>query len=195
MVTFRTAALYSITYSRWKNNRTIYCFVLYGGPNSQKVHALNIGARSLTVGHKAKLANIIAKLSKVPAARQWDGAMLYRIFKTYLPKEVALCYRTYFHTYITHAAVINYGFNDPNSFEEWELSQSNKELFKAAGRDLYIKLLNMYTGRGVKMKTVEDSFAQVSAPVDTKETPSNVVEKSGKPITNPGKPPEIKGYY
>lgn len=195
MLNFRIGTIVSLSYSRWKHNRKIYAFILYSGPGSTKVHALNVGSRTLSYANKAKIANVIARLSKIPAASQWDGATLYRIFKTYLPKEVAVCYRTYFHTYITHAAIINYGFNDPDSFDEWELSQSNKALMKAAGKDLYIKLLNTYTGRGVQMKKVEDSMAQASTPVDQKETPANTVEDSKKTIDNKTTKPEIEGYY
>jgi len=198
----RTAAIYSISYVNWKYNRKIYGFILYAAPGAPKVHLLNIGARDLNVAHKAKLANLIARLIKIPAARQWDGATLYRIFKTYLPKEVSLCYRTLFSHLITQVACINTGFNDPASFTDLDLSQTNQALFAEANSDFYIKTLNMYTGRGVKMKTIQDSFVQATAPL-TKVVPNNVVETTPKPDakkpdvakTPQIKKPEIKGYY
>ena len=192
---FRTGAIYSLYYSSWRHNRKIYYFMLYGGAGSQKTHGLNLAARELGTVGRVKVANVIARLSKVPAARQWDGAMLYRIFKTYLPAEVAICYRTYFHNAITQAAVINYGLNDPKEFSDLEMSQNNKALYDAAGRDLFVKLLNFGTGRGVKMKAVEDSFAKPIERGEQAKQPPNVVEDKVEKV-EPGKPgPEITGYY
>lgn len=198
MITLRTSAIYSLNYSAWKHNRRIYAFIFYGGPNSNKVHALNLGARELGTIGRAKIANIIARLSKVPAAKQWDGATLYRIFKTYLPKEVSQCYRTYFRAYISQVSLINYGFNSPDSFTDLDLSQNNKQLFEAAGRDLFIKLLNSFSGRGVKKKAVEDSMAVAGIAA---KTPPAVIETVLTPVAKQIKPvpvadnSEIKGYY
>lgn len=198
MIQMRTAALYSIMYTNWKHNRKIYCFVLYGGANSNKIHALNLGARELGTIGRAKIANIIGRLSKVEAAKHYDGAMLYRIFKTYLPLEVSQCYRTYFKAYITQTSLINYGFNSPDSFTDLDLSQNNKQLYEAAGRDLFIKLLNLVTGRAVKMKAVEDSMAVAGIAA---KTPPAVIETVLTPAAKQIKPvpvadnSEIKGYY
>lgn len=196
-------------YSRWKHNRKIYAFILYGGPGSAKVHALNIGARELGTIGRVKIANVIARLTKVPAARKWDGATLYRIFRTYLPLETARCYRTYFHSFITQAAVINYGLNDPAEFSNIEMSQNNRDLFEAAGKDLFVKMLNLYSGRGVKMKAVEGRFAKPAERGQQGERPPTVqaqrtrvaaerrqtdVKKRGG-SNDGGEGPEISGYY
>jgi hypothetical protein len=200
----RTAAIYSITYSRWVKNRKVYAFILYAG-SGPKVHALNLGAREIGTIGRTKLANIIARLSKVPAAKKWDGATLYRIFRTYLPKEVALSYRTYFKAHIPQASLINYGFNSPDSFTDLDLAQNNPALYSAAGRDLFVKLLNTYTGRGVKMKAVEKSLAvagtAAKTPATVVETKAPIVKKEVKKEinkeakVNTGNDPEIGGYY
>lgn len=198
MIQMRTSAIYSIAYTNWKHNRKIYCFVLYDSPGNQKLMGLNLGCRELGTIGRAKIANIIARLSKVPAAKQWDGATLYRIFKTYLPVEVSQCYRTYFRAYISQASLINYGFNSPDSFTDLELSQNNPALFAAAGRDLFVKLLNSFSGRGVKMKAVEDSMAVAGIAA---KTPPAVIETVLTPVAKQIKPvpvadnSEIKGYY
>ena len=192
----KTAAIYSIFYGQWKYNRKIYLFVFYDGPGSNKVHGLNLGCRELGTIGRSKLANIIARLSKVQAAKQWDGATLYRIFKTYLPQEVRLSYRTYFKAYISQSAIINFGFNSPDSFTDLDLAQNNKALYNAAGKDLFVKLLNLYTNRGVKMQAIVNSMAVVGTPAA--ETPPNVIEETPIPaIANKtkGPNPEIKGYY
>lgn len=197
----RVGAIYSLTYTRWKHNRLIYSFILYAAPGNDKVHALNLGCRELGTIGRTKLANIISRLSKVSAAKQWDGATLYRIFRTYLPREIALSYRTYFKAHISQASLINYGFNSPDSFTELDLSQNNKVLFEAAGKDLFIKLLNMYTGRGVQMQAVEDSLATVGVAANT---PDNVIETDAaeeaettvsSTENNVSDEPEIGGYY
>jgi len=193
MILLKVAGIYSLTYQRWKKNRIIYSFVLYDSPGNPKVHALNLGARSLNSIHRAKLVNIIARLSKVEAAKKWDGATLYRIFKTYLPQEIALCYRIYIKAFITHAALINYGFNSPDSFTDIDLAQNNKALFQAAGRDLFIKLMNLYTGRAVKMQAVESTLATIKPAINQPVVPDNVIETTevNPDIDNA----EIKGYY
>ena len=209
-MTFRTGTICTLNYVRWRKNRKVYAFILYGGPGSLKTHALNICARELNTANKIRLVHLISKLSKIPAARTWDGHTLYRIFKTYLPVETAIAYRTYFANYITQAAIINYGFNDPASFTPQDLAQTNKDLFNAAGKDLFVKLMNLYTGRGVKMKTMQDNFAKPQTGTIEAKTPGNVIEKI-TPIsaTQPAvkqvqKPPitqkgttggEIDGYY
>ena len=208
---FRTGAIYSLFYSRWKNNRKIYAFMLYGGPGSTKIHALNLGARELGTVGRVRIANVVARLSKVPAARKWDGATLYRIFRTYLPAETAKCYRTYFGAFVSQAAVINYGLNDPREFSDEEMSQNNKPLFEAAGRDLFVKMMNLTTGRGVKMKAVEDRFAKPAERGQQGERPPTVQsprtqaavaqaqadakKKKGGGGGGGQGGPEIKGYY
>ena len=172
----RTGAIYSLTYTAWKRNRKIYAFILYGG--APKVHALNLGCRELGTVEQTKVAHVIARLSKVEATKKWDGATLYRIFRTYLPREISLCYRTYFLQYISQSALINYGFNTPESFGDLEQGQGNKLLYSAAGKDLFVQLLNSITNRGVQMEQVIKTFATV------KPVPDNVIEHKNTPHDN-----------
>lgn len=179
---FRTGAIYSLYYSRWKQNRKIYAFVLYGGLGSTKLHALNLGAKELNVAGRIRLINVITKLAKNQGAHQWDGSILYRIFKTYLPYEIKQCYRTYFKDQIPQLALVNYGLNDKDDFDPAELIQTNKSLFEAANKEMFIKMFNLYSNRGVKMEAVKDSFATPEETGVSGDTPPNVLSEDTEEI-------------
>lgn len=183
---FVTGAIYSMWYNQWQTNTKIYAFIMYGGPGTDKVHALNIGARQLGVVDRAKIVRVIVKLAKVNTSTKYNGALLYRIFKRYLPLEIKKCYRTYFRSFITRAALINYGLNNKDEFTDLELKFQDEALFRSAKADFIIKMIDLYTKRGVQKTTVEDTFAE---PIDTTTTRQPSTGTGTRPGTRPGTTP------
>lgn len=181
-----TGAIYSIWYSQWKTNTKIFAFILYGGPGVNKVHALNLGAVQLNVVQRVKIIRVIAKLAKIKESTKYTGALLYQIFKTYLPNEIKNCYRTYLRQYIVRASLINYGLNRKEEFTELELQMQDKQLFIQAKADFFMKMLNLYTGRGVQKTTLENSFAKAVIP--PKPPVVSSAGKEVKPTTTPTQP-------
>lgn len=169
MVVLRIGGIYTLYYSQWKKNYKVYAFILFAGP---KVHALNLGAKELTTIDRAKLVRTITRLSKIPAATKYDGKMLYRILSTYVRPQIQKCYRTYHNHNILRAALINYGLNDESEFSEMELKGMNKQIFDQAQKDLMVKMMNMYSGRGVKMAEAEDQFATIPEKEEETTAPS-----------------------
>lgn len=172
-------AIYSIYYSHWKKNIKIYAFILHGNPITPKVHALNLGAKELTSVDRAKLVHTIVQLSKANNATLISGKTLYRIFLTYLRPQVRKCYRTYFSHFILRASVINYGLNKPEDFSESDMKVYNPNLYLAAKRDFFIKILNTYTRRGVDVANVKNALAKVEAKMPQQ------VEQKERPVEQP----------
>lgn len=158
---FRTGAIYSVRYTHWKKNFNIIAFILFGNPLVPKVHALNLAAKELTSVDRAKLVHTIVKLGKVNNATYYNGRVLYRIFVTYLLPQVRKCYRTYFHNYVHQASLINYGLNKPEDFTEQDLRIYNPTLYLQAKKDWLVKLMDLYSKRGVDFQAIRDQFATV----------------------------------
>ncbi len=175
---FKTGALYHIKYSAWKTNPThIYVFILFGSPVTPKIHALNIGAKQLSMLDKAKIVHTIVRLSKIPNISTYSGALLYRIFLTYLKPQVQKCYRTYFHMYVTGASLINYGLNKAEDFQSYDMRVYNPQLLEEAKRDFIIRILNMYSRRGVELKSVQNAFAKIQKQIP-KPTPEAIKDQT-----------------
>jgi len=155
----KTGAIYSLRYVRWKTNYRIYAFIMFPGGGSTKTHLLNIGAKQLNILDRAKIVRVIVQLSKIPNSNKYNGRLLYKIFKSYLPREIKKCYRTFFTNYITQASLINYGLNKSEDFTELELSSQSKELFEQAQKDFQVKAMNLYSKRGVKLNEVKKTMA------------------------------------
>ena len=198
-----TGSIYSLWYLQWKTNIKVYAFILYAGPGTNKVHALNLAARQLSPMDRAKIVRVIAKLIKVPQSSKYNGAVLYRIFKQYLPREIKKCYRTYFKQYITKAAIINYGLNRPEDMLDIETTFQNKEMFQKARNDVLMKLVNLYTGRGVTKETLEGSFAKPIDDAKPQPSPPTQPSDAGGVTQEPTEPydegggedSDIDGYY
>lgn len=164
-----TGTFYTMFYNRWKTNLKIYCFILYGGLASDRVHALNLGAKQLSSMERAKLFAIIRRLGSIPAIRTLQGPYVYRLFKTFAKKEMSKCYRTYIRVHITRASLINYGL-----YKEGELPIStftsmvfDRNLFAMAQRDLVVKMINS-NKRAYDLGKVQNAFAKPGA-IDTKD--------------------------
>jgi len=186
-----TGSIYSLFYTNWKTNIKIYAFILYGmGP---KVHLLNLGARQLSVVDRAKIVRVIVKLSKIKNSTKYNGALLYRIFKQYLWREISKCYRTLHSHLITKAALINYGLNNEEDFSDLEKSFQNKQMFEQARRDIIMKLINLYTGRGVKLNTLKNKFATTMNVPPPKTNVGPTPTEPEEPTEDTGGEPE--GYY
>lgn len=159
-----TGTFYSFFYSRWRTNLKVYCFILYGGLASDKVHALNLGAKQLSSMERAKLFAIIRRMSSVPAIRTLKGPYIYRLLKTFARREMSKCYRTYFRANITRAALLNYGL-----YKEGELPIStytsmvfDRSLYAEAQRDLVVKMINSNM-RAYDMNAVSGMMAKPGA--------------------------------
>lgn len=171
MPMLKLGALYTLMYSQWKTNFKVYAFILWGNPVTPKIHALNLGAKQLTTVDRAKLVHTISRLSKVPNANVYNGRLLYRIFTTYLKPQVAKCYRTYFHTYVTGASLLNYGLNKKEDFTEADLKIYNPYMYQRAKADYLIKLIDMYTRKGLDLKNMHDALAKVQAKIPQASSP------------------------
>ena len=159
-----TGTFYTMFYARWKTNLKVYAFILYGGFASDRVHALNLGARQLSSMERAKLFAIIRRLGSVPAIRTLQGPYVYRLFRTFAKKEMSKCYRTYLRSYITRASLINYGL-----YKEGQLPISaftsmvfDRTLYAQAQRDLVVKMINSNM-RAYDMGKVQGMFSKPGA--------------------------------
>lgn len=155
----KIGAIYSLRYQRWQTNYKIYAFILWPGGGATKTHLLNIGAIQLNVIDRARIVRTIVRLSRIPQATKYNGRLLYKILKRYLPNQIRKCYRTFFTNFITHAALINFGLNNPEDFSEMELGGQSKELYLQAQRDYQVKAINWHSKRGYDMKKAETSMA------------------------------------
>jgi hypothetical protein len=169
----RIGAIYSLRYTNWKTNYTIYAFVMWPGNAFTKTHLLNIGAKQLSVIDRAKIMRIIVNLSKIPNSSKYTGRVLYTIFKAYMPKEMSKCYRTFHTNLITQAALINYGLNKEEDFSELELNGQSKLLYAEAQRDFQVKAINWYSKRGVDLNKMKDSLAKPTLVETDKEISSD----------------------
>lgn len=181
---FRIGAIYHITYSQWKTNPDrIYIFVLFGNPVAGKIHALNLGARQLTTMDKARIVHTIVRLSKSPAASKFSGDVLYRIFLTYLKPQIAKCYRTYFHQYVTRASLINYGLNKKEDMSPEDLKVYNPQMYLEAKKDFLVRMINMYTMRGFEVTDLQNSLAKIQGRFPNQTAPSSAITPT--PIPEP----------
>jgi len=166
--------------------------VLFGSPVVDKVHALNVGARQLTTMDRAKIVHTITRLSKVPSASKYTGQVLYRILQTYLKDQIKKCYRTYFHSAISRATIINYGLNKKEDFSPEDFKVYNPSLLQEARRDLLVRLINIYTLRGLDVTDMQASLAKVGAKTPVGQpvlatptiTPTPQPEKETTPVTD-----------
>ena len=166
----KMGSIYSFNYANWKYNFKIIAFIFWGNPISPKVHALNLSAIELTSIDRARLVHVIARLAKVPKSSIYSGLLLYRIFLTYCRPQVMKCYRTYHHTGITSVALVNYGINKPEDFTANNMRLFDPARYAAAKKDFLVRLMNIYTRRGVQLKSVQDKLAKINvtpAPVSS----------------------------
>lgn len=188
----RTGAIYSLSYARWVTNKKIYAFILWPGGGYTKTHLLNISAKQLNILDRTKIIRTIVRISKIPSSNKYNGRILYKIFKTYLPNEIKKCYRTFFTYAITNIALLNYGLNKEEDFSELELANQDKILYEQAQRDFQIKAINMYSGRGYKMEETKKTIAGDNSDlIKDEEGGSNVISGT-KPAIRPAIKEDIK---
>jgi len=184
----KVGSVYSILYSNWKTNpNRIYLFILYCGVS--KIHAINIGSRSLTQRNRMMLIRIISQLSKLPMSTKWNGRQLYAIFKRYAPDAVRQCYRTYWRQYVTTSTLVNYGLNKKEEFLDIELKYVDKNLFNKAKSDVIVNTLNLFSKKGVQLSSVNQAFAKPTPTVpgtsiDTKVGNETATDQNTNPQTN-----------
>jgi len=186
----RTGALYSISYARWKTNPDrIYLFILFANPVLDKVHALNLGARQLSTLDKARIVHTIVRLSKIPTASKYSGQVLYRIFTSYLRDQIKHCYRTYFHSAITRATLFNYGLNKKEDFSDADLRVYNPNMLQEAKRDLLVRMINMYTLRGIDVADLQANLAKISPTYPTSQPTMATTQPTITPVTSDAQEP------
>lgn len=185
----KIGSIYSLRYTRWITNYKIYAFVLWPGGGDTKTHLLNIGAKQLNIMERTKLVRIIVQISKTPNANKLNGRVLYKIFKTYAPREISKCYRTFFTNQITGASLLNYGINKSEDFSQIELMGQSKELYDQAQRDFQMKAINWYSKRGYDMKKTGESLAGATKPSPVKEVGTDNKTPGAKPNITSGTRP------
>lgn len=181
MALLRHKAIYSFYYTNWKTNVKVYSFVMWSG-GGRHIHILNLASVQLGIIGRSKLLTVIAKLCKTPGANLMSQRVLYRVLKTYLPREISKCYRTMFPQYIVRPALINYGMNKKEDFTEAELNLYNdKYMFERAQQDFMVKMINLVTGRAASRIRLENTFATT-----TKPTLKDQIEKENREINQQG---------
>jgi hypothetical protein len=191
----RMGGIYSLYYTNWKYNFKVIAFILWGNPVTPKVHALNLAAIELTSVDRARLVHVIARLAKVPNTSIYSGLLLYRIFLMYCRPQVMKCYRTYLHANISSVALVNYGINKPEDFTAADFKLFDPKRWADAKSDYLVRLMNMYTRRGVKLTSVQNTLAKIKTPtlptppvapgkpaVDIKPTPEKEKEETTEPM-------------
>lgn len=186
---FKQGGIYSIFYSAWKHNYKNIIFVLYGNPVSPKLHALNLADVKLTVVDRAKLVHVIAKLSKIPNVGFYSGQVLYRIFLQYCKNQVHKCYKTYIHTNISSASLVNYGINKPGDYGVNDMRLFDPKRLAEAKKDFLVRFLDLYTHRGIQLKNTQETLAKIQSKpyLQPQETSA-----PGKPAVDVEQPKEEK---
>ena len=166
---------------------------MWPGGGHTKTHLLNISAKQLNILDRTKIIRTIVRLSRIGHSNNYDGRMLYKIFKTYLPREIKKCYRTFFTHGISQIALINYGLNKSEDFTELELAGQDKALFDEAQRDFQVKAMNLYSGRGHDMNKVKSTIAGDNTSIvddDQRGGPSTIkgTKSATRPATRSGEP-------
>ena len=185
----RTGAIYSFFYLTWKSNLKIYAFVFYAGQNSQYVHAMNLGAVQLNNYDRIKIVTTIKKLAALNRSTFYDGRLLYQIFKTYLYDQVKKSYRTYNKSYIQRVALINYGLNRATEFSVMEMKNIDRTQLGIAQRDIVVKMMNLYTNKGVSLAQTRDKFAKLRGASDVNATQGR--DEKGSESTDLNNKPNI----
>jgi len=134
-----------------------------------------------------KLINIISRLSKVPAARNWNGRILFGIFRKYAQGALGECYRTLWTQNISRYSLINYGLNDPSSFLMEEKNFMDKSLYQQAKSNLVAQMLNQYTNKGYVAATPNFAKPIHDKPLDGK--PGNTIDPTTPIKDNAPQPP------
>lgn len=188
----KTGGIYSFWYTNWKTNTRIIAFILYAGPQSTKVHALNLGARQLNIVDRIKLLRVIKKLSNVASSTNYNGRLLYKIFKTYLAKEIGKCYRTYHKVFVQRITLVNYGLNKPEEYTNMEIRMYNKFQYSTAARDLMVKAMNFMTQTGFDLNKYNSQFAKPKTPIRPPGVnPNETIIQQGQVHVGGGKPSVI----
>jgi hypothetical protein len=170
--------IYSLEYSSWITNFKIYGLVLYG--LGAKVHILNLSAVQLSTMQRIRLMRGIITMSKIQNdAISSNGRMLYRIFKTYYPREVSKCYRTLFNTFIVRSSLINYGLHKKEYYDNQPDSIRNNTMLLKAQRDMMMKMFNLFSRRGVEMQALQASLA---VPKYVEKIQKDATEKKEGPV-------------
>lgn len=151
-----------------------------------KLHCLQLSARQLSLVNRMKLINIISRLSKVPAARNWNGRILFGIFRKYAPEALVQCYRTLWTQNISRYSLINYGLNDPSSFLIEEKNFMDQSLYQQAKSNLVAQMLNQYTNKGYVASTPNFAKPIHDKPLDGK--PRNTLDPNTPIKDNTVKP-------
>ena len=177
MFPFAIGSIYTLHYRHWKENPKIYALILYSNPANPKVHLLNLGAKQLAPYDRIKIVRTLARLSKIPQSSKYNGRMLYRIFKTYLYKEVRKCYRTFWRQHILRASLISYGLNEEKDLKEFELAVENQQLHIKANNDLFVKSMHQTLQRKHNLAALRKQLAE-TAEKEAKEAEAKAADST-----------------
>lgn len=153
-------SIYRIYYSNWNTTRAPIAFILYVGKGS-KVHCIYLNAPQMDSFARMKFISILKRLKDLNV--KWTPRMFFSVLKKYAPEVLRNGYRTLWKYYIVRLALINYGLNTEKDFSEKLLKESlnDKPLFQSKDREIYVKILDRMTERGITRKKFNEIFAQI----------------------------------
>jgi hypothetical protein len=83
--------------------------------------------------------------------------------------------------------LFNYGLNKKEDFTAQDLKVYNPSMLQDAKRDLLVRLINMYTLRGMDVADLQQSLAKIGAKVPTGQPP---LPPPVTPVTSEDQTPE-----
>lgn len=151
----RPYAIYRIVYvGKAPTNPAPIVFPIYIGPAGGKMHALVLNPYNISSFDVMNIVRFIKRMSRVPNAYRYNGRLMYRILRQYLPQIVSKCYRTYFSTGVKRYALISTGIVPKEVISEAEKSISDINLHQHAQKSLLVKSLNLFTDTKVGKKEI-----------------------------------------
>ena len=120
MKILRTGAIYRLNYTAWKTTPQPIVFILYAGPQGNKVHCLYLNSSTNSKSEFVRFIALVKQLGNSQSPFLKNSRALYRIFKSYCPNFIRTSYRTLFKNKVSNVAVVSYGLANESDFSEQE---------------------------------------------------------------------------
>jgi len=161
MKILKTGAIYRLTYTGWKTTPQPIVFILYAGPQGNKMHGLYLNSSTNSKAEFVRFISIIKQLSNSNSIYLKNSRALYTILKKYCPNFMRTAYRTLFKDKIGNYAVVSYGLAKETDFSEQEKIK-NDYLLYSQGKKMFQSVV---VNNIMPEKKVVDTFYQpVKAP-------------------------------
>lgn len=180
----RPYAIYRIVYvGDNPTNPAPIVFPIYIGPAGGKMHALVLNPRNMSSFDIMNVVKFVKRMKQIPTAYQYNGRMMFRILKQYLPNIVRKCYRTYFITGVKRYALVSTGIVPKDVFTNAEKAISDIGLNINAQKTMLVKSLNLFTGTQVTAADIGRNPASDTRTQPKFYQPTTAAEPSARDAT------------